>query len=371
MAKLGLFMMPLHPPSRDFADVLEENRQLVILADRLGYAEAWMGEHYTSTAEPVASPLLFNASLIAETTQITFASGVISLPQQHPVVVAGHAALFDHLARGRFIFGIGSGGLSSDWEIFDNLDHKARAMAMVEAVDLIRKVWTEDPPWNHQGAHFTARMEQRVLPEMGIGRFVRPYQQPHPPIAVSVRGANSMTANFAGQRGWYMVSGNFVPAADIATHWPTYAAGAEKAGRVADPSIWRVGRSVLITDSDAEAEEMLADPDGVFSWYYQYLGAQGRLANGEAPGAIDWDVLKREAMQKAREFVIAGTAETVLDKLVAFRDEIGDFGTLMLTGHDMEGRQDLWHRSFTRMAEEVWPKLNAYMEDRRGVAAAE
>ena len=64
MAKLGLFMMPLHPPSRDFADVLEENRQLVILADRLGYAEAWMGEHYTSTAEPVTSPLLFNASLI-------------------------------------------------------------------------------------------------------------------------------------------------------------------------------------------------------------------------------------------------------------------------------------------------------------------
>ena len=125
MAKLGLFMMPLHPPARDFHTVLQENRELVKLADRLGYAEAWMGEHYTSTAEPVTSPLLFNASLIAETENIIFGSGVISLPQQHPVVVAGHAALFDHLARGRFIFGIGSGGLSSDWEIFGNLDHRA------------------------------------------------------------------------------------------------------------------------------------------------------------------------------------------------------------------------------------------------------
>ena len=134
---------------------------------------------------------------------------------------------------------------------------------------------------------------------------------------------------------------------------------------------WRVGRSVLITDTDAEAEAMLADPDGVFSWYYQYLGAQGRLANGDAPGSIDWEAVKREAMEKAREFVIAGTAETVLDKLVSFRDEIGDFGTLMLTGHDMEGTEALWHRSFTRMAEDVWPKLNAYMEDKRGAQAAE
>src|SRR3546814_19119506 len=80
-----------------------------------------MGEHYTSTGEPVTSPLLFNASLIAETERIVFATGVISLPQQPPVVVAGHVALFDHLAKGRTIFGIGSGGLFFDWEVFGHL----------------------------------------------------------------------------------------------------------------------------------------------------------------------------------------------------------------------------------------------------------
>ena len=369
MAKLGLFMMPLHPPSRDFHTVLQENRGRVILADRLGYAEAWMGEHYTSTAEPVTSPMLFHASLIAETKQITFGTGVISLPQQHPVVVAGHAALLDHLSKGRFIFGIGSGGLSSDWEIFGNLDHKARAMAMVESIDLIQKVWSEDPPWSHEGDAFTAKIEDRVLPEYGIGRFIKPYQQPHPPIAVSVRGANSMTANFAGQRGWCLLSGNFVPAADIATHWPTYAAGAEKAGRTADPSVWRVGRTVLITETDAEANAILDDPDGVFTWYYSYLNEQGRLAGGEFGPSKDPAAVKAAAMAKAKEFVIAGSARTVLDKLVAFRDEVGDFGTLMLTAHDMEGAKDMWLNSFTTMAEDVWPKLKAYMEEKRAVAA--
>ena len=371
MLKLGLFMMPLHPPSRPFQAVLDEDRELVVLADRLGYSEAWMGEHYTSTGEPVTSPLLFNASLIAETKAIHFGTGVISLPQQHPVVVAGHAALFDHLARGRFIFGIGAGGLSSDWEVFGNIDGRKRAMAMVESIDLILKVWSEDPPFRHAGDHVTTALEDRVLPEVGIGRFLKPYQQPHPPIAVSLRSANSMTAKFAGQRGWIPISGNFIPAEDIATHWPTYAAGAAEAGRRPDPSAWRVGRSVLVTDTDDEAQAILDDPDGVFSWYYMYLNAQGRLAAGDFSQDIDWDVAKREAMAKAKDLVIAGSQSTVLDRLVAFRDTVGDFGTLVLTGHDMDGAQPLWRRSFTRMAEEVGPKLARYMADKRAPAAAE
>ena len=371
MVNLGLFMMPLHPPARDLTTVIEENRELVLLGDRLGFSEAWMGEHYTSTGEPIPSPLIFNASLIAETKQIKFGTGVVSLPQQHPVVVAGHAALFDHLSKGRFLFGIGSGGLSSDWEVFGNLDGRKRAMAMIESIDLIMKIWTEDPPFTHEGDHVQTSLTARILPEMGIGRFIRPYQQPHPPIAVSVRGANSMTANFAGQRGWCLLSGNFVPAADIATHWPSYAAGAEQAGRKPDPSVWRVGRSVLITDSDAEAQEILDDPEGTFTWYYTYLNAQGKLAGGDFNTDIDWAAAKAEAMVKAKDLVIAGTASTVLDRLIAFRDEVGDFGTLMLTGHDMEGALPLWRRSFTTLAETVWPKLSAYMADKRMSAAAE
>ena len=80
MLNLGLFMMPLHPADKDVSVSYEEDRQLVILADKLHFTEAWMGEHYSSTAEPVTSPLIFNASLISETTNIKFGTGVISLP---------------------------------------------------------------------------------------------------------------------------------------------------------------------------------------------------------------------------------------------------------------------------------------------------
>jgi alkanesulfonate monooxygenase SsuD/methylene tetrahydromethanopterin reductase-like flavin-dependent oxidoreductase (luciferase family) len=371
MVALGVFMMPLHPPARDLTTVLEEDRDLVKLADRLGYAEAWMGEHYTSTGEPVTSPLLFNASLIAETRRIVFGTGVISLPQQHPVVVAGHVALFDHLSRGRTIFGIGSGGLSCDWEVFGNLDGKARGLAMVESIELILKLWTEDPPFRHDGTYFQVSLEDRIIPELGVGRLIRPYQKPYPPIAVSLRAANSYTARQAGMRGWIPVSGNFIPVADIATHWPTYVAGADEAGRQADPSLWRVGRSVLVTETDAEAEEILADPDGVFTRYYTYLNVHGRMAGGDLSKDIDWATARVEAQKTARALVIAGSAKTVLDRLVEFRDAIGDFGTLMVTGHDMEGARALWMRSFARIAEEVGPKLTAYMDAKRHPAAAD
>jgi alkanesulfonate monooxygenase SsuD/methylene tetrahydromethanopterin reductase-like flavin-dependent oxidoreductase (luciferase family) len=155
-------------------------------------------------------------------------------------------------------------------------------------------------------------------------------------------------------RGWIPVSGNFIPAADIATHWPTYAAGAEEAGLRPDPTLWRVGRSVLVTESDEQAEDILSDPDGVFTRYYTYLNVHGRMAQGDLSRDIDWKAAQEGAEETARSLVIAGSARTVLDKLVAFR----------------EGMHDLWVRSFTRMAEDVGPKLSRYMDDKRGPAVA-
>lgn len=128
---------------------------------------------------------------------------------------------------------------------------------------------------------------------------------------------------------------------------------------------------MLVTGSDAEAEDILADPDGVFTRYYTYLNVHGRMAGGDLSRDIDWAAARAEAEKTARALVIAGSAATVLDRLVAFRDEVGDFGTLMVTGHDMEAMHDLWVRSFTRLAEDVGPRLSRYMADRRPSAAAD
>ncbi len=54
--------------------------------------------------------------------------------------------------------------------------------------------------------------------------------------------------------------------------------------------------------------------------------------------------------------MIAGSPATVAEKLLAVRDQIGPFGTIVLTGLDWDDKP-LWKRSMELMANEVMPKL--------------
>jgi alkanesulfonate monooxygenase SsuD/methylene tetrahydromethanopterin reductase-like flavin-dependent oxidoreductase (luciferase family) len=362
MLKLGLFSMPVHLPNRILAEALQEDREFVILADQLGFSEAWMGEHFTSVGEPIPSPLIFNASVIDAAPNIMLGSGVICLPQQHPAVVAAHVALLDQLSRGRVIFGIGSGGLSSDWEIFDNLDHQARGRAMVESIDAILRLWKGKLPVHHEGEAWQFAIEDHVIPEIGVGQMIKPYQTPHPQIAVSLRGPRSGLARLAGGRGWIPLSGNFIPTADVATHWPTYVDEAEKLRTRVDPNIWRVGRSVLVTESSQQAEDIINDPNGVFTDYYYYLNTHRKLADGSAKAPHDEKIERAEAKELAKELIILGTADEVLGQLIDFYDIVGHFGTLLITGHDISDNPDLWRNSMTTLAKNVAPKFGQHMD---------
>src|SRR4029077_976875 len=70
--RLGLFMMPVHPPGRVLAETLAEDEEKAIYADRLGFDELWLGEHFSATTEPIPSPLMFMAGLVPRTKNIIF-----------------------------------------------------------------------------------------------------------------------------------------------------------------------------------------------------------------------------------------------------------------------------------------------------------
>ena len=364
MMNLGLFSMPIHSPGRVMADALSEDRELVILADKLGFQEAWMGEHFTSVGEPVTSPLIFNASLIKETKNIKFGTGVISLPQQHPAVVAGQVSLLDHLSKGRVILGVGAGGLVSDWELFGNMDGRSRAITMIESMEAILKFWDESENYHYKGEFLDISLKKNIIQELGIGKFVKPFQKPYPEIAISLKNPNSMTAKLAGEKGWIPISGNFVDAKDIATHWPTYQEAANKVGKQPTYQKWRVGRSVLITSSNSEAEEILGDPKGVFSHYFLYLNTVSKLASGTLSKDINLKKDLPEAMKKANDLIIIGNKKTVTEKLVSFIEKVGPFGTLLLTGHDIGNSKKLWENSFSEMATSIQPVLNKYISQK-------
>src|SRR5690348_18285656 len=138
--KLGFFIQPVHPPSRPYANVLREDREAVRLADRLGYREAFIGEHLVDAAETITSSLAFIASMADTCPSITFGTGVLPLANYHPAMAAAQVAMVDHLVQGRLVLGVGP-GVPPDAEAIGDVGVD-RARKSQEALDDMWGVWS-------------------------------------------------------------------------------------------------------------------------------------------------------------------------------------------------------------------------------------
>ena len=91
--EVGFFTMPIHPIDKDYKKTLSEDREAFLLADKIGFSEAYCGEHVTDAAENITSSALFIASLAAETKKIRLGTGTVNMPNSHPAAIAGQIAL--------------------------------------------------------------------------------------------------------------------------------------------------------------------------------------------------------------------------------------------------------------------------------------
>ncbi len=354
-------MMPLHRPEKPWSRALAEDREAILLAEQLGYTEAWVGEHFSTKAEQIPSPMMFFATLLEATRNIRLGTGVINLPHHHPVVVAAEAALFDQLSGGRLMLGIGPGGLMSDGELFGHEDMSERYGIAMESLDIILRLWQGDAPLRIEGRHWNITMEREIWPQAGVGRFPKPVQKPHPPIAMAMIGPGGPTAALIAERDFIPLSANFVPVENIEGQQRAYAQARDRLDRPVDLSVWRVCRSILITRSDAQAEELLSDPDSTLAFYFRYLRGVRRIADfrdrQDAPPATLNAFL--EVDQALDDCVIAGSTKTVTDRLMALVDRLGPFGTLVSVGHDWEDA-DLWKTSMRLLATDVMPTVSQH-----------
>jgi alkanesulfonate monooxygenase SsuD/methylene tetrahydromethanopterin reductase-like flavin-dependent oxidoreductase (luciferase family) len=357
--KLGFFTMPIHPLGKDWRQSLREDREAFILADELGYVEGYVGEHATDQAENITSCVMFICTLIDATKRIKLGTGTINMPNNHPVAVASQIAMLDHLLDGRFIFGISPGGLLSDAEAFGNLDADRRAM-FLEAINQVLEIWCTEPPYNIKGKFWNVVLERQFVPDIGQGYLPKPLQRPHPPIVVTAVTPFSQGITEAAARGWETISANFLMPAWVKSHWPKYVEGCERAGRKADPANWRVAKSIFVADDDQTARAYATDPKGPYRYYYSQL-----LTKLRRGGRVE--LFKERRDQPDAEvtldsvcdnLVTYGSPNKVIDEILAFREKVGDFGTLLYAGKDWTDPA-LGRRSMTLMAEKVLPAVNA------------
>jgi alkanesulfonate monooxygenase SsuD/methylene tetrahydromethanopterin reductase-like flavin-dependent oxidoreductase (luciferase family) len=366
--QLGFFTMPIHPVGKDWRQCLREDQEAFILADELGFTEALCGEHVTDLAENITSCMVFLATLAGKTKRIRLGTGTVNIPNSHPAAVAGQAAMLDHLLDGRFILGISPGGLLSDAEIFGNLGNDRNAM-FVEGINMILDLWTKEAPYELEGRFWKVTTGKTFFPEIGQGIVPKPLQRPHPPIVVTAVAPFSKGVTEAAARGWEPISANFLMPNWVKSHWPKYVEGCERAGRPAEAANWRVAKSICVAEDDATARDYALGPDSPYRHYYNSLLTKLKR-NGRAELFKESRDMPDEAVTLdyvLDRLVIHGSVNRVTDRILAFREQVGDFGTLLYAGKDWADRE-IGRRSMILLAEQVMPRVNAAIGAR---AAAE
>ena len=354
--KFGLFMMPSHPPERGLYESHQWDLDYLSLVDELGFEEAWIGEHFTSPWEPIPAPDIMIAQALMRTKRIKLGVGAHLLPFHHPAELAHRVAYLDHLAQGRFLFGVGSSGLPSDWALF-NVDGNAgqhRDMTR-EALDIILKLWESEKPFRYEGKFWTVNYPDAMFADLRV--HIKPFQKPHPPIGIAAASPRSPTLVVAGERGFIPMSLG-LNAAYIASHWESVEEGAQKTGKQPSRRDWRVVRDIYVADTDAQAQdEALNGMLGrVWGEYLLPLFGGFKLHSvfKHDPNIPDSEVTPAYLME---HLWLVGSPTTVAQKIEQLYEVSGGFGTLLMLVYDHCQQQTGWERSTRLLATEVLPKV--------------
>jgi alkanesulfonate monooxygenase SsuD/methylene tetrahydromethanopterin reductase-like flavin-dependent oxidoreductase (luciferase family) len=359
--RLGFFTMPVHPENKNWSVSLQEDRQAVILADKLGYYDAFIGEHLTDKSENITNSMIFLSSLISDTKNIKLGTGTTNLSHMHPVLIASQAAMFDHLSNGRFIFGISPGALKCDAEVL-GIINEDRNKIFAESIDVILEIWKSDPPYNinFPDNRFPVSTLETSYLEVGVGYLQKPLQKPRPEIIGTVVAPYSKGVIAMGEKDFHPISAHFLLPKWVKTHWPNYIEGKKNVGEVADKNDWRIARTIFVSDDDKVAKEYARDSiKSPYTFFYHHLFKKleksGRLGVfKESFDQPDSEINIEKIMDK---LVIHGSVNNVVDQILSFREEVGDFGEIVYGGVDWTDK-GLAEKSMELMATKVMPLVN-------------
>lgn len=356
--RLGMFVMPIHDPGKPLAQCIDEDLELAVKCEELGFHDFWVGEHHTSSVENIVMPEMFLARVLGMTKRIRVGPAPVCLLYHHPMHVAGRLAFLDHMSHGRLNVCFGPGAIPTDMEVF-GVDPSEMGARVAESIDMILQLWEGEPPIDIEGQFWDVRMKDNLHPEFGVGHLHKMFQLPHPPIYVPSISRASAGLKKAAERGFNLFSHHMIHANVLQDQWKAYSEAAASAGRAADPSNWAVARNVFVADSTRDARCM-ARENSLGSCIQYILD----LTEATAPnGVAMWKRDEQQAVSDCTldyfldDVIIAGDPEHVTGELLELREQVGAFGNLVLTAHDWDDREQ-WIHCLELFAREVVPEFN-------------
>lgn len=352
----GMFIMPFHPPTKPLAQCHDEDLELVVRAEELGFSEFWIGEHHTMKYETIVMPEIFIGRALGETKTIRLGPAPACLNQHHPAHVAGRLAFLDHLSKGRLNLCFGAGSVTADQELYGADPKNAPAM-VEEALDMILKLWASEPPYEIEGKFWRISLKKNVDEETGIGYVAKPFQKPQPPIAMPGMSRNSPTMRLAGQRGYQPFGHCLITANVLADCWKNYADGAAAAGRKPSRADWKISRAIFLADTTKEAVQRTRTNS--LGRNFEYIGRLFDKGLGRKIYKRDLNMPDKDCNLDwlMTEQIIAGDVDEVLRRLLLMVEETGPFGVLVLMSYDWDDKKS-WLHSMELFAKELMPRLN-------------
>jgi alkanesulfonate monooxygenase SsuD/methylene tetrahydromethanopterin reductase-like flavin-dependent oxidoreductase (luciferase family) len=171
--RFGWLTLSLSPSPEEDADRIDQQIEQVRFAERLGFGDVWLTEHYFTGESVYNDALLFASAVAMRTERIRIGFAVVQLPFHHPVRLAVQLALLDNLSRGRIDVGVGKGTIYNEYEFVGHgLRSDDSRERMEEAIDIIGRLWCGGPV-TYNGKYFQVQVPQ-LRP--------RPVQRPQLPL---------------------------------------------------------------------------------------------------------------------------------------------------------------------------------------------
>lgn len=337
--RFGIFLPPMHKTGVNPTLAVHRDLELIDHLDRLGYDEAWIGEHHSAGSELIASPEVFIAAASQRTTHIKLGTGVNSLPYHHPMILADRIVQLDHLTRGRMMFGAGPGQLTSDAAML-GIDPSDQRPRMHEAFDVMMRLFagevvTEKTDW------FTC--DEAVLQ-------MRPYSNFDVALVSSVSPSGS---KLAGRHGTGLMSIAATEPAGFGVLDYNFNVWQEEAtlnGHTADRADWRLMGPMHIAETEAQARENCRYG---LQWVFDYLSHILPMGDpNDPPPPSDYDEFVDYLNESGR--MVIGTPEMAIAQIERLQDKTGGFGCYMMMGADFAAWQAT-KDSYELFAYEVMP----------------
>ncbi|HIF44675.1 MAG TPA: LLM class flavin-dependent oxidoreductase [Dehalococcoidia bacterium] len=290
------------------AQIFEDRLSLLEYADKQDFYCYHMAEHHTTPLSVAPSPGMFLSAVAQRTSRIRLGPLVYLLPLYNPLRLIQEVCMLDHLSKGRLELGVGRGIVPYEVARFGVDPEKGRAIFDEALVVLLKGLNNET--LNHEGEFYNYK---------DIRLWIKPFQQPHPPIWYA--SGNIETVPWMAKNG-INTSHIFDTNAVVKKHfdlyqeiWQEHQNDPDRINTAIQAPKQGQTRHVYIAPTDAEAIEEARSAWKAWCDNINYLWNLGNSDN--LKWLYDFDTLLADGK------IVAGSPQTVKEKVWQAIEESG------------------------------------------------